>query len=72
MPHDWSLEIVTSFINSRKALRLIVRLPAIFNHNVRFLNRFEHLTATDFDREIIRVRYDKSYDVSAIVQLDNT
>ena len=36
MPQDWSLEIVTSCTTSRKALWLIVRLPAILNHSVRF------------------------------------
>ena len=52
MPQDCSLEMVIS----RKALRLIVRLPAIFNHSVRFLNMFENLPATDFDRDIVRDR----------------
>ena len=54
MPQDWSLEIVTSCTTIRKTLRLIVRLPAIFNHSVRFLYMFENLPATDFDREIVR------------------
>ena len=47
MPQDLSLEIVTSRNTIRKALRLIVRLPAIFNHSVRFFNIFENLPATD-------------------------
>ena len=51
---DWCLEIVTSCTTSRKALRLIVRIPAIFNPSVRFLNMFENLPVTDFDREIVR------------------
>ena len=53
MPQNWYLEIVTSCTTSRKALRLIVWLPAIFNHSVRFLNMFKNLSATDFDREIV-------------------
>ena len=56
MPQNWSLEIVTSCTTTRKALRLIMRLPAIFNHSVRFLNMFKNLPATDFDREIVRDR----------------
>ena len=56
MTQGWSLEIVTSCTTSRKALWLIVRLPAIFNHSVRFVNMFENLPATDFDREINRDR----------------
>ena len=47
MPQDWSLKIVTSCTTSSKALRLIMRLSAIFNHSVRFLNMFENLRATD-------------------------
>ena len=56
MPQDWSLEIVISCTTSRKALRLIVRLPEIFDHSGQFLNRFENLSATDFDREIVHDR----------------
>ena len=56
MPQEWSLEIVTSCTTSRKTLRLIVRLAAIFNHSVRFLNMFENLPAIDFDREVVRDR----------------
>ena len=51
MPQDWSLEIVTSCTTSRKALRLNVRLHAIFSHSVRFLNMFANLPATDFVRD---------------------
>ena len=54
MPQDWFLEIVTSCTTSRKALRLIVGPPAVFNQSVRFLSLFENLPATDFAREIVR------------------
>ena len=50
---DWSLEITTSYTTSRKALRLIVRLPVILNRSIRFLNIHEYLPVTDFDRAII-------------------
>ena len=70
MAQDWSLEIVTSCLTSRNALRLIVRLPARFNNSVWFFNMFKNLPATDFDREIVRDRtmFLRSH---AIASLDN-
>ena len=50
--HIYALEIVTSCTTSRKALRLIERLPAIFSHSVRVLNMFENLPETDSSRPL--------------------
>ena len=63
MPQYWSLKIVTTCTTSRKALRLIVRLPAIFNHSVRFfLTYFDHIFFVIFIKK-------RTYSIRSILRL---